>query len=76
MKILKKIVIGKRFTADEMNALRAGMMSDINNADYCMCSGSTNSGFGCKNNTNEEVGCSCQGNNSNTNNGIECSCGG
>lgn len=72
MKVLKKIVIGKRFSADEMNALRGG--SNSNEADYCNCSGSINSSELCKNNSNKATGCTCIGNNSNTNYYTSCIC--
>lgn len=75
MKTLKKIVLGRRISPNEMDALKGGVMSDINEASYCNCSGSTNGSGSCSNNTNKEAECTCKGNNSNTNTGIGCTCG-
>ena len=72
MKILKKVVIGKRFSTDEMNALRGG--SNLNEAPYCDCNGSTNSTSLCNNNLNSATPCKCSGNNNNVNKYGPCNC--
>lgn len=53
MKILKKIVLGRRISPNEMDALKGGVMSDVNEASYCSCSGSTQGWFWCDDNTNK-----------------------
>lgn len=75
MKILKKIVVGKKITVNEMNALRGGMESNTNTATPCSCSGNTQNWFWCGDNTNSQSGCICYGNDDNSNNALDCSCG-
>lgn len=58
-----------------MDALKGGVMSDVNEASYCSCSGSTQGWFWCDDNTNKVSGCICKGNNDNTNSAGGCTCG-
>ena len=70
MKTLKKIHLGTQLSHTQMGGLVGG--SDINKADYCSCSGSTNSNWLCKDNNNTAYGCKCTGNGENTNGGLGC----
>ena len=73
MKTLKRISLGRTFNPTEMTSLRGG--SDINEADYCSCSGSTQTWFWCDDNKNTVHDCTCYGNDNNKNSGVGCSCG-
>lgn len=74
MKTLKKIVLARNLAGEEMGKLKAGNMSNINNATPCSCGGSTQGAFWCNDNTNSKSGCSCYGKGDNSNKGIGCTC--
>lgn len=73
MKTIKRICLGRTFTPTEMTSLRGG--SDINDADYCKCSGSTQGSWWCDDNKNTVKGCTCHGNDNNKNSAVGCTCG-
>lgn len=75
MKTLRKIVLGRELPNGEMDVLRGGSMSNVNDASPCDCSGSTQGWFWCDDNTNEASGCACYGNDDNTNRQESCICG-
>lgn len=75
MKILKKVVIGKRFSTDEMNALKGGMEDNLNYAEDCSCSGNSQSFIFCNDNLNQNTSCTCYGNEENSNWYSGCHCG-
>lgn len=75
MKVLKKINLQK-LSDDNMNHLKGGSMSDVNNSSGCTCSGSDQGWFWCNDNNNNASDCYCQGTNNNKNSVSGCSCGG
>lgn len=52
MKTLRKIVFGRELPNGEMDVLRGGSMSNVNDAAPCDCSGSIQGRFGRDDNTN------------------------
>lgn len=75
MKTLKKIVLGRALNNNQMDMLKGGSESNINDATSCSCTGSTQGSFWCDDNTNSAKGCQCTGNDNNTNEKTDCSCG-
>lgn len=73
MKTIKKIRLGNPFTPEQMSHLTGG--SNINDAAYCSCTGSTDKDKWCTNNSNSGPGCKCVGVDDNVNYQIGCSCG-
>ena len=72
MKTLKKIHLGTKFTPKQMTGLLGG--ANVNKAERCSCTGSTDSWGSCNDNTNYFSGCSCRGEGSNTNTYPGCFC--
>ncbi len=73
MKTIKKINLGKPITEVQMDSLLGG--SNVNEADYCKCSGNTQGWPWCGDNKNTMSGCACNGNDGNSNSSTGCSCG-
>lgn len=74
MKTLKKIVLARNLANGEMGKLKAGNMSNVNDATPCSCEGSTQGNFWCNDNSNKVSGCSCYGTGDNSNTGKGCTC--
>lgn len=74
MEIKRRILTMEDMEKREKSHILGGSMSNINEADGCSCSGSSNGWFFCNDNSNAQKGCTCIGENDNSNEKMECSC--
>lgn len=76
MKRFNVILKGNPLTNNEMEIINGGLLSNLNEAVGCSCSGGDTADiFGwCKDNSNNATGCKCAGFGNNENNYAYCKC--